>query len=226
VTEVGAQRRARLAEARLMLLFTPDLCPRGSDPLEVVARVLEHVDVIQVRIKEPGLGLAPARATLEWAERILALRARANGSALVLVNDRPDVARVLAERGLDGVHLGADDASPALARALLGPGALIGLSTHSARDVAAAEDLPLDYLGFGPIHPTETKGYTRGLGAEAAWVAARASARPLFPIGGIDATNAAELAEVGRAAVGRALLASPDPARAARELRALLSTDE
>lgn len=205
-----------------MLLFTPELCPAGRDPLEVLARALPHVDAIQVRIKEAGQALAPARATLEWTERVLALRARIAPGVLVLVNDRPDVARVLGER-VDGLHLGADDAPPGLARELLGPEALLGLSTHSSADIVAAQDLPVDYLGFGPIHPTATKGYARGLGAEAAWVAAHASSRPLFPIGGIDATNAAELAEVGRAAVGRAVLAADDPAQAARELGLLLS---
>lgn len=224
MSPLGAERRARLAHARLMLLFTPELVPAGRDPLEVLARALPHVDVVQVRIKEPGQGLAPARATLAWTERVLALRAALASPALVLVNDRPDVARTLGER-VDGLHLGADDAPPELARALLGPEALIGLSTHTNAAVVAAEDLPLDYLGFGPIHPSATKGYARGLGPEAAWIAARASSRPLFPIGGIDATNAAELAEVGRAAVGRAVLAAEDPARAAQELLELLAGD-
>lgn len=224
MSALGAERRTRLARARLMLLFTPELVPAGRDPLEVLARALPHVDVVQVRIKEPGQGLAPARATLAWTERVLELRAARASPALVLVNDRPDVARTLGER-VDGLHLGADDAPPELARALLGPEALIGLSTHTNAEVVAAEDLPLDYLGFGPIHPTATKGYARGLGPEAAWIAARASSRPLFPIGGIDATSAAELAEVGRAAVGRAVLAAEDPARAAQELLELLAGD-
>jgi len=226
VSGKGHDRRARLARSRLMLLFTPELCARGRDALEVLSEALPHVDVVQVRIKEPGLGLAPARATLDWTRLVLALRARAGSVALVVVNDRPDVARALAEEGVDGVHLGADDAPPSLARALLGPDALIGLSTHTSAAVVAAEDEPVDYLGFGPVHPTETKGYARGLGAEAAWIAARASSRPLFPIGGIDATNAAELSEVGRAAVGRAVLASADPARTARELAALLANED
>ncbi|HEX6881990.1 MAG TPA: thiamine phosphate synthase [Planctomycetota bacterium] len=220
----GAERRARLARARLMLLFTPELCPPGRPPLEVLARALPHVDVVQVRIKETGQALAPARATLEWTERVLALRAEVAPRVLVLVNDRPDVARTLGER-VDGVHLGADDAPPELARELLGAEALVGLSTHTAAEVVAAEDRPVDYLGFGPVHATATKGYAGGLGAEAAWIAARASSRPLFPIGGIDATNAGELTEVGRAAVSRALLAAEDPARAAEELLALLSGD-
>lgn len=219
----AAELRARLARARLMLLFTPELCARGCEPLAVLGRALPYLDVIQVRLKEPGLALGPARATCDWARRVLALVARERSDALVLVNDRVDVAATLAPEGLAGVHLGADDAPPELARALLGPEPLIGLSTHGAADVTRAEELPVDYLGFGPVHPTATKGYARGLGAEAAWIAAQASSRPLFPIGGIDATNAGELAEIGRAAVSRAILEAADPRQAARELAALLA---
>lgn len=218
----GAERRERLAEARLLLIFTPELCPPASDPLRVLAELLDLVDVLQVRIPGEAGATAPARATCDWARRVLALTRGHARPPLVMVNDRLDVAAALGPEGLDGVHLGADDAPPALARERLGPEALIGLSTHCAEEVVAAEELPVDYLGFGPVHPTDTKGYVRGLGPEAAWIAARASSRPVFPIGGIDLTNAGELAEVGRAAVGRALLAAPDPAAAARALRALL----
>ncbi len=208
-----------------MLIFTPELCPQESDPLAVLERMLPALDVIQVRIKDPELGTSPARATSDWTRRVLELVARTGSETLVLVNDRVDVAAALAAQGVDGVHLGADDAPPELARALLGPAALIGLSTHCAADVARAAELCVDYLGFGPIHATATKGYAQGLGSEAAWVAARSCACPLFPIGGIDATNASELAEVGRAAVGRALLSAADPARAARELVELLRSE-
>ena len=221
----GAERRERLARARLMLIFTPELCPAGSDPLDVLARALPFLDVIQVRVKDPELGTSPARGSCDWTRRVLELVARARGDALVLVNDRVDVAAALLSEGVDGVHLGADDAPSELARALLGPDVLIGLSTHSGAELARAEELALDYLGFGPIHATATKGYARGLGSEAAWVATRACSRPLFPIVGIDATNASELAEVGRAAVGRAILSAGDPARTAREIAALLAND-
>jgi len=217
----GAQRRERLHGARLMLLFTPELC--RDDPLATLEACLPAVDVVQVRLKDPQLGTAPARGTLEWTRRVLALVRARRPHALVLVNDRLDVARTLRDEGLDGVHLGAEDAPPALARALLGPEMLVGLSTHAAAEVVAADDLPVDYLGFGPVHATATKGYARGLGAEAAWVAAAATPLPVFPIGGIDATNAAELARVGRAAVSRAVLAAADPAEAARAIAAQLA---
>lgn len=221
----GDERRARLAAARLMLLFTPELCAPGREPLQVLARALPALDAIQVRLKDPELGTSPARALYDWSLSVLELVRAAESRALVLVNDRVDVAAALRTQGLDGVHLGADDAPPALARRLLGPAALIGLSTHAVTQVAASESAPVDYLGFGPIHPTATKGYARGLGAEAAWIAAQGSAFPLFPIGGIDAGNAAELQDVGRAAVSRAILAAEDPLAAAREIRALLTGD-
>lgn len=223
---VGGERwRARLGAARLYLLFTPHLCT-GRDALEVLEALLPEVDLVQVRVKAPGAARSEALETFAWTERVLERCARLGERAPpVLVNDRVDVARALLERGCAGVHLGQDDAPPRVARELLGDGALIGLSTHDAGQVARALEEPLDYLGFGPVHATATKGYGGGLGSEAAWIASQASHLPLFPIGGIDARNAGELEDVGRAAVGSALLAAGDPARAARELRALLCGD-
>ena len=218
----GAELRAHLGRSRLMLLFTPELCPAGSDPLAILAAALPHVDLVQVRIKDPELAVAPARALHDWTIRVLELVERCSADALVLVNDRVDLAGVLQERGVAGVHLGAEDSPPELARAVLGEQALIGFSTHGAADVARAGELPVDYLGFGPVFPSSTRGNARGLGAEAAWVAARASSRPLFPIGGIDATNASELAPIGRAAVCSAVLRARDPDSASAEIRSLL----
>ena len=218
----GRILRDRLRRARLMLLFTPEPCGPDRDPLEVLEAALPHVDVIQVRIKdaEHPAGTSPARDLHDWARRILALLAeRPALQPLVLVNDRVDVAAALAGEGIDGVHLGTEDTSPENARRLLGDVPLVGLSTHSTGQVLAAEELPVDYLGFGPVHPTGTKGYRRGLGPEAAWIVASASTLPVFPIGGIDAANAAELANVGRAAVSSAILGAEDPEETARVLR-------
>ncbi len=214
--------RDRLRRVRLMLLFTPELCGADRDPLAVLEAALPHVDAVQVRIKDPEhpSGASPARDLHDWTRRVLALLAdRPALDPLVLVNDRADVAAALAGEGVDGVHLGAGDTPPADARRLLGDHPLVGLSTHSTGQVLAAEELPVDYLGFGPIHPTGTKGYRRGLGPEAAWIVASASPLPVFPIGGIDAANAAELANVGRAAVSSAILGAEDPETTARILR-------
>jgi thiamine-phosphate pyrophosphorylase len=126
------------------------------------------------------------------------------------------------ESGCAGVHVGQDDTPAAAARAFLGDGPLIGVSTHTPEQVVEADDGPADCLGFGPVHATGTKGYARGLGSEACWIASLGTSKPLFPIGGIGVENAHELARVGRAAVGAAILAADDPAAAARAIRASL----
>lgn len=210
-----------------MLLFTPALCG-GRDPLGVLEASLASVDVVQVRPKPLGdaPGPASAREAFDWTRRILALDALRRSRALVLVDDRLDVARALWDEGCAGAHVGEHDTPPDVARAFLGPDPLLGLSTHTFADVVAANELALDYLGFGPVHATGTKGYARGLGAEACWIASLASTRPLFPIGGIAPENAHELARVGRAAVGSAILAAPDPARAAREIAEALAGED
>jgi len=220
--------RDRLARAHVLLLFTPELCGT-RDPLEVLEAAAPFVDVVQVRPKSVGAlqrGPCEARATFDWARRILDLALVRELAILVTVDDRVDVAAALWSQGLAGVHVGEDDMPVAAARAFLGDGPLIGLSTHDFDAVLEAEEGPADYLGFGPVHATSTKGYAQGLGADACWIAAEAAARPLFPIGGIDVDNAAELARVGRAAVGSAILGAADPRAAARAIRAALEARE
>ena len=226
--------RARLGEARLLLIFTPELVLEG-DPLERLRLLLPHVDVIQVRPKPVARAQsaqlttdppAEARATHDWTELVLDLVADVEpdegARPLVMVNDRVDVAMALQERGCAGVHLGQADLPTAEARALLGEGAIIGLSTHDMRDVAMTLDQPIDYLGFGPVFASETKGYSQGRGAETAWVASEAVSVPVFAIGGITPANATELKSVGRAAVSSALLTAADPVEAALTLRSAL----
>lgn len=216
----GVGPSKRLDGLRLLLLFCPELV---AEPLEVLRAVFGVVDAVQVRVKPSGSATSPARELYRWTETVLELRAELRLGTPVFVNDRVDVAAALLDRGVDGVHLGEDDLDPRRARELLGEQAWIGLSTHDARAVLLAQDLPVDYLGFGPVYATRTKGYARGLGHEAAWIAANASALPLFPIGGIDASNANELAPVGRAAVAAGILCAPDPRAAAESIRAALS---
>ncbi len=222
--------RARLREARVMLLFTPELCG-AREPEDVLRALLPEVDAVQVRCKPragalrlPGTPGPPAeaRATLDWTRRALALCAELERPPLVLVDDRVDIALALRAEGCAGVHLGRGDLDPRAARALVGDELLLGLSTHDVGQVVAADEAHVDYVGFGPVFATETKGYARGLGPDTAWIASAGAGLPLFPIGGIDLTNAHALAEVGRAAVSSALLGAEDPAQAARLLREVL----
>lgn len=207
-----------------MLLFTPTAC--DGDPEEALVELASEVDVIQIRPKALGSSRAPAPANdcLFWARKALELAGTGDHAPLILVDDRVDVARLLWDEGVAGVHLGQDDAPARAAREELGPHPLIGLSTHDLEQVVLAGEEPIDYVGFGPIHTTATKGYERGIGPERAWVASAAAPGPLFPIGGIDDRNAESLAEVGRAAIGSALLNAEDRSATARALRALLAT--
>ena len=233
MSESALERRARLNSAELMLLFTPDLCG-GRDPRERLATLLPLVDVVQIRIKPRPSGTvlpgtpspqAAARETFDWSLVAAELCSALDDAPLLIVNDRVDVALALRDRGVDGVHLGQGDFPTEAARELLGPDALIGHSTHDVAQVALAEEQSVDYVGFGPIFATETKGYERAIGPESAWIASVGSGLPLFPIGGIDARNVNSLAEVGRVAVSSALLSAERPAEVASGMREALQGD-
>ncbi|MFT7676419.1 MAG: thiamine-phosphate pyrophosphorylase [Planctomycetota bacterium] len=224
----GQQLRARLADARLLLLFTPEL---AQDPWAALASALPHVDIVQVRPKPLGdaspdanPAVSEARACCDAARRVLELAADLGDAApLIMIDDRVDVARVLWPEGLAGVHLGQDDCSVQTAREVLGPDPLVGLSTHDPVQAVTAAEQAVDYLGFGPVYAAPTKGYATGLGPERAWVVADTLDLPVFPIGGIDEQRIAELGRIGRAAVGSAILSAADPAAAAQALRTTLT---
>jgi thiamine-phosphate pyrophosphorylase len=184
-------------------------------PLTLVAAFLEGgAAVVQLRLKNAASGdlfrLAVAAGEL----------CRARG-ALLLVNDRPDVARAA---GADGVHLGQDDLPPAAAREIVGSDAIIGISTHSDAEIDAALRSGADYLGFGPIFTTRSKGASplpspHGIvGLRRAVERARPS--PVVAIGGITAARSGEVAQTGVACVAAIaeLCAAPDPAAKAREM--------
>src|SRR5262249_20274031 len=142
--------------------------------------------------------------------------------ALFVVNDRPDVALAA---GADGVHLGQHDLPPRVARAILGPDAIVGLSCHSSADHAAAPGTAA-YLTARPVHATPTKPGRPGTGVDLVGSAAATVRRPWFAIGGIDASNVHEVVEAGatRVVVVRAVCDAEDPAGAVRSLLNALPT--
>jgi len=183
-----------------------------EEALAVLVR--EGVDVVQVREKR-----LPDRAFLE---RALRARAATRGTrTLLVVNDRVDLA-VLAEA--DGVHLGQEDLPVAEARRLIGPGRLVGVSTHSAAEARSAEAAGADYLGVGPVFPTATKGYGAGLGTALVREVRAAVTLPFVALGGITLENAGAVLEAGAPglAVSSAVLSAPDLTAALRRFRALL----
>jgi thiamine-phosphate pyrophosphorylase len=135
-----------------------------------------------------------------------------------ILNDRPDLAL---EAGSDGVHVGQDDAPPVLARRILGPTAIIGLSTHSPADLDGALTEPVDYLSAGPVVATPTKPGRPGTGEGYAALATERSPWPVFVTGGGTPETVPGLAEAGvrHFVVVRWLTEAGDPEKAARALR-------
>jgi thiamine-phosphate pyrophosphorylase len=219
VVNIGAERRERLAAARLYLVC--DANPGGRALPDVIRPAIAGgVDVVQLRDKQLGDEelVAVANAAHALCERL---------GALLIVNDRPLVAR---ESGADGLHVGQEDTPVAEARELLGPDVLIGLSTHAEGEIddaapSAADGTPLvDYIGVGPVHETPTKPGRAAVGIELVRYAAAHAAVPFFAIGGLDADNLGDVLAAGatRAVVLRAIADAEDPERAARALRHLL----
>jgi thiamine-phosphate pyrophosphorylase len=121
--------------------------------------------------------------------------------------------------------VGQDDMPAAEARALLGPDAIVGLSTHSEEQIAAAAEEPVDYISVGPIWETPTKEGRPGVGLELVEHAAAGAPHPFFAIGGIDPSNAPEVVAAGarRLGVVRAIRDAEEPTAAAEALRASLA---
>jgi thiamine-phosphate pyrophosphorylase len=199
----------RLAGRRLYLC-TPD----RPDLERFVAECVQGgVDLVQLRDKR-----LEARPLLARA-RVVAATCRDLGVPFVL-NDRPDLAL---ECGADGVHVGQDDAPAGLCRRLLGPDALVGLSTHDPGQLAAADGEPVDYLSAGPVVATPTKPGRPGVGL--GYVTAAAGGRhPFFVTGGATPTSVPAMVAAGatRVVVVRWLTDAADPHAAARALRRAL----
>ncbi|HEX2393063.1 MAG TPA: thiamine phosphate synthase [Solirubrobacterales bacterium] len=206
----GPLRHERLRTARLYLCCGAR--PNGQDPEPLLRAALGGgVDIVQLREKELG------RPEIERAAGIFR-RLADNHSALFILNDDPDLARSC---DADGVHVGQDDLSAEQARSLLGPDAIVGLSTHSQEQIAAAAERPVDYISVGPIWETPTKEGRPAVGLELIAHAAEQVSRPFFAIGGIDAANAERVVRAGarRLCAVRAIRDAADPGAAAASLR-------
>jgi len=183
------------------------------------------VDIIQLRDKgSPGeqrFGVLEARDELAACE-ILADAARRHG-ALFAVNDRADIARVA---GADVLHLGQGDLPMGVAREIVGPDTLLGLSSHDFDQAAAAAASEADYFCVGPCWPTPTKPGREAPGLGLVRAAATFGAeKPWFAIGGIDERRLPEVLDAGarRIVVVRAITAAADPRAAAQRLSSALA---
>ena len=203
---------ARLAEARLY--FVTDA---NTDEHALREALAGGVDILQLREKN-----APDDEILAAAATFRALCDE--HGALFVLNDRPDLA---AAAGADGVHIGQADAPIDRVREQVGRDLLIGLSTHSREQLAAALETDADYVCVGPVYATPTKPDYPAVGLELVRHAAQAVERPWFAIGGVDGTNVGEVAAAGapRVAVVRAIRDAPEPRAAAAGLRAVLEEE-
>ena len=206
---------SRLAAARLYLCT--DARERKGDLPRFLDDVLAGgVDIVQLRQK--GLEAAQELAYLE----VFRQACDAHG-ALLAVNDRADVAYAC---GADVLHLGQDDLPAGVAREIIGPRPLIGLSSHAPPETAAAAAEPAaDYFCTGPVWPTPTKPGRPAPGLDLVrYAAGLRTARPWFAIGGIDEANLDRVLEAGatRIVVVRAVTEAAGPGAAAARLAARL----
>ena len=218
------QPRERLARASLYLC-TDARRERGDLAEFADAALAGGVDIIQLRDKgSPGeQRFGPLEAGDELAALDLLGDAARRHGALLAVNDRADIARAA---GADVLHLGQDDLPLLLARDILGPGPLVGRSTHDQAQVAAAVAEEVDYFCVGPCWPTPTKPGRPAPGLDLVRAAANLHThKPWFAIGGIDAERLPEVVAAGarRIVVVRAITAAGDPRDAAQRLKAALT---
>lgn len=209
-TGLRASRRALLREAGVYLV-TEEALSRGRSSVEVAQAALEAgVRVVQLREKEGSL-----RRALEIGRALRVLTAR--HGALLVVNDRVDLALAI---GADGIHVGQEDLPLDIARALVGPDVLVGLSITDAAQLARADAAEADCLGVGAVFPTGSKVDATDTGLALLGLARAASGAPIVAIGGISAANAGRAIRAGAdvVAVISAITSAEDPGAAARAL--------
>lgn len=210
-------RRERLAGAGLCVLVDGGVSAAACGEL-VAAIAAGGAGLIQLRDKTLDDASLLARATAA------VVAARRHG-ALLIINDRPDIA---VAAGADGVHLGEEDLPVWAARRVVGSGRLIGRTAHTPDEARAAVNDAADYLGVGPCFPSETKAFEAFAPRPFLQAVVEEIDLPTFAIGGITAERLAEVLALGlsRVAVGAAVTRAVDPAEAVQALLRQLSASE
>ena len=167
------------------------------------------VHALVAELVSGGAALLQLRAKRETDARLLDLAREAVAASRaarvpLLINDRPDVARVV---GAAGVHVGQEDLPADVVRRLLPRGALVGVSTHDLAQLEAACRMPVDYVAVGPVFPTRSKDRPDAVvGLEFVRQAREATSLPLVAIGGITSENAESV--IGAGADGLAVISA------------------
>lgn len=195
---------------RLNAIVDVDVARRaGWEPLDlVIAYLAGGARFLQLRAKSLS-----GSEFLKLSTEVV--RVAHDAGAIVVVNDRADVARLSAA---DGVHVGQEDLSASAVRTLVGADAIVGFSTHTSEQIDVAVDEPVTYVAVGPVFGTGTKqtGYSAvslDLVDYAAGKSGRRGLLPVVAIGGITLETAASVLRAGAASVAviTDLLATADP---------------
>ena len=172
----------------LYVILDPSVCPDRSlgEVLRECARA--GASLFQYRNKSASMKDA-------YAEAVALRKIATDLGVTFIVNDRCDLAMAV---GADGVHLGQTDLPFRDARVIMGPGKLIGLSTHNSEEVKHADGLQPDYLGFGPIFKPGSKlDHDPVVGLEGLLAIRRFTRLPVFAIGGITADRVRDVLTAG-----------------------------
>lgn len=215
VIVLGVSARQQLEQARLYVLVTEAQCPLGLERT-IRAAAAGGATIFQLREKHltDRQRLERAREVRRWTRE---------AGVLFIVNDRPDIACLVEA---DGVHLGQDELPVQAARRIVGPNALLGVSTHSIEQVRQAVLDGASYIGVGPTFPSGTKEFAEFPGLAFVQAAAAETGLPAFAIGGINGRTIGEAVAAGakRVAVSQAVCRAADPGSAAAELLRALQT--
>lgn len=197
----------------LLYIITESKYSRNRSLEELIEPCLKGgASVIQLRDKS-----ATTRSLVEKALRLRGLTLKY--SALFIVNDRVDVALV---SSADGVHLGADDMSPDLAREVLGPGRIIGKTVRTRSEALVAASEGVDYVAAGSVNRSKTKS-TQVIGLEGLKEVCSATSLPVVAIGGLTLEDLPAVFESGASgvAVARGVLDSEEIEVKARDYRSV-----
>ena len=201
----------------LYLVTDRGLCGDRSLEDVVLSSVKGGARYVQIREKD--------QSTRDFIEEVLRIKDILKGFDVpLIINDRVDVA--LAVKA-EGVHVGQGDMPYPMARSLMGPHALIGLSVEKWEDVEEAEELDCDYIGVSPVFETPTKTDTKGAWGLDGLTRIRSFSRhSVVAIGGINSLNAADVVKAGAdcLAVVSAVCAAPDPEAESRRLADIIRT--
>jgi thiamine-phosphate pyrophosphorylase len=187
----------------LYIILDPSVYPPRSLVEVLMAAAEAGASLFQYRNKTASMKDA-------YVEALLLRQVAAKAGVLFIINDRCDLALAV---DADGVHLGQDDLPLGLARKVMGPDKLIGISTHNLDQVREAITGKPDYLGFGPIFkPGSKQDHDPVVGLEGLRAMRRLTSLPVFAIGGIHIEQAKELIQAGAngVAVISAILKAPN----------------